>query len=154
MCSGAFRIRRATLEDPPAIADCVARAYEHYIPRIGRPPGPMLDDYTCIVAEREVHVAELESFVVGVLVLGPGDEGFLLDNIAVRPEQRGRGLGRRLLQLAEERAAAAGFESIYLYTHETMVENHALYAHVGYVQYDARTENGSTRVFMRKRLST
>ncbi|MEY4578543.1 MAG: hypothetical protein RL701_3246 [Pseudomonadota bacterium] len=146
-----IRIRRAHLADAAQITDCVARAYENYVFRIGRAPSPMLEDYARVVADREVYVIELNADVVGVLVLGPTDEGFRLDNVAVRPEQRGRGLGRRLLQLAEDRAAAAGFDSIYLYTHDMMTENRALYARIGYVQYDARTENGLSRVFMRKR---
>ncbi len=147
-----MRIRRAASDDAPAITDCVARSYEHYIARIGGPPGPMLEDYAGVVAGREAYVVELDECVVGVLVLGPSDEGFLLDNIAVRPEHRGRGIGRRLLQLAEDRARAQGFASIYLYTHAKMIENRALYAHVGYVQYAERTEDGMTRVFMRKRI--
>jgi hypothetical protein len=39
------RIRAATAADVPAIADVVDHAYRHFIARIGKPPGPMLDDY-------------------------------------------------------------------------------------------------------------
>ena len=145
-------IRPAEVADAPAITDCVTRAYEHYLPRLGRKPGPMLEDYARVIAEREVYVAERGDEVVGVLVLGRGDDGFCLYNVAVRPEQRGRGIGRGLLNLAEVRAADAGFNAIYLYTHEKMVENRALYVRLGYVQYDERTADGMTRVFMRKSL--
>ena len=48
--------------------------------------------------------------------------------------------------LADRRA---GFESIYLYTHEKMTENRALYAKVGYVEYDRRFGQGLARVYMR-----
>jgi hypothetical protein len=37
-------IRRATLDDLAAVEEIVRGAYSHYIARIGRPPGPMLDD--------------------------------------------------------------------------------------------------------------
>ena len=37
-------IRPATVADVPAIAENVEQAYRHYISRIGKPPGPMLDD--------------------------------------------------------------------------------------------------------------
>ena len=37
------QIRAASTEDVPAIADIVDQAYRHYIARIGRPPGPMLE---------------------------------------------------------------------------------------------------------------
>lgn len=145
-------IRTAVAADAEPVAACVQRAYQHYVERIGRPPGPMLDDYARVIAEREVYVAEAGGQIVGVLVLGPADEGFLLDNIAVSPDVQGRGLGRRLLDLAEARARAAGFTSIYLYTHEKMVENQAIYSKTGYVEYERRTEGGLTRVFMRKQL--
>jgi hypothetical protein len=46
----------------------------------------------------------------------------------------------------------AGFDSIHLYTHEKMTENLALYARIGYIEYERRAENGFSRVFMRKRL--
>lgn len=45
-----------------------------------------------------------------------------------------------------------GYDSIYLYTHIKMSENRALYARIGYQEYDQRTEQGLSRVYMRKRL--
>jgi hypothetical protein len=33
-----------------------------------------------------------------------------------------------------------------------MTENQALYARIGYAEYDRRSEHGLTRVFMRKQL--
>jgi hypothetical protein len=47
----ALRIRAATAADVPAIANIVDQAYRHYIARIGRPPGPMLEDYGALVSE-------------------------------------------------------------------------------------------------------
>lgn len=38
----------------------------------------------------------------------------------------GRGVGRALLESAESEARSAGFDSLYLYTHEKMTENLAL----------------------------
>ena len=40
---------------------------------------------------------------------------------------QGTGLGKLLLDFAETEAHKAGFDSIYLYTHEKMTENRALY---------------------------
>ena len=80
-------------------------------------------------------------------------EGFLIDNVAVHPDHRGEGLGRALLDLAEAEARRAGFASVYLYTHEKMTENLALYSKIGYVEYDRRRERGFSRVYMRKPLA-
>jgi hypothetical protein len=48
MVKGDLEIRPAGVEDAPAISECVAAAYRHYIARLGKPPGPMLHDYTGI----------------------------------------------------------------------------------------------------------
>jgi ribosomal protein S18 acetylase RimI-like enzyme len=112
----------------------------------------MTEDYSQVIRERQVTVAEDCGEIVGVVVTGPGDEGFLLDNVAVHPSHHGSGLGRTLLELAEAEARRAGFDSIYLYTHEKMTENQAMYARIGYVEYERRSEHGLSRVFMRKPL--
>ena len=52
------QIRVATAADVPVIGEIVNQAYRHYIARIGRPPGPMLDDYPARVSEGVVWVAE------------------------------------------------------------------------------------------------
>jgi len=61
---------------------------------------------------------------------------------------------RRCSGMPRHPARQAGYESIYLYTNEKMAENIALYAKVGYVEYERREEEGFRRVFMRKPLRT
>lgn len=147
---GGFGIRPAQAGDAGAVAACVKAAYTPYIERNGKMPAPMLDDYGKVIRDSEVYVAFIDSAIVGVLVLSHGDEGFLLENVAVLPAVKGRGIGRALLELAERSAAKQGFGAIYLYTQDTMTENLALYAKVGYVEYDRRTEAGLNSVYMRK----
>jgi ribosomal protein S18 acetylase RimI-like enzyme len=146
------RIRAATLADVPAIGEIVERAYRHYIPRIGKPPGPMLDDYAARVAEGAVWVIEEGSGIAGILVLLPKPDYLLLDNIAVDPVRQGAGLGRRLLAFAEAEAMRRGYREIRLYTHQTMTENQRLYAAIGYEETGRGTDAGYERVFMRKPL--
>lgn len=148
-----YSIRPAMESDAFLVEACVHASYRHCVERIGRPPGPMLDDYAEVIRTRRVTVAEHDGRLAGVLVLDRTDEGFLLENVAVNPAHKGRGLGRLLLELAETEAKRAGFDSIYLYTHAKMTENQALYAKIGYVEYDRRTEGGLARVYMRKTLS-
>ena len=147
-----YPLRPADERDAPDVTACVKAAYQHYIERIGKPPGPMLDDYAEVIRDRQVTVAESRGRIVGVLVLAVADEGFLLENIAVDPSHHGKGLGRTLLELAEAEARREGFDSIYLYTQEKMTENLALYSKIGYVEYDRRTEKGLNRVYMKKAL--
>lgn|SRR5262245_30228027 len=147
-----YDLRPASAIDVQGIKACVDAAYRPYIERIGRKPGPMLEDYSKVVEERQVIVAEFGGTVAGVLVLATSHEGFLLENVAVLPDHRGTGMGKALLQYAESEARRQGFGSLYLYTHEKMTENQQLYSKIGYVEYDRRVEHGFARVYMRKRL--
>jgi GNAT superfamily N-acetyltransferase len=113
----------------------------------------MLEDYGAILSRFQAHVAVQSDTVVGVIFLQVTDEGFYIDNVAVRPSVKGQGVGRKLLELAESEARRQGFPSTYLATHELMTENRALYARIGYVQYDHRVVDGYPRVFMRKSLA-
>jgi len=147
-----IRIRAATAADIPAIVDIVDRAYRHYIARIGKPPGPMLDDYLARVSQDAVWVLQDGPAIAGILVLLSASEYLLLDNIAIAPERQGRGLGRRLLAFAESEALRRGYREIRLYTHQTMIENQRLYASIGYEERGRGSEAGYDRVFMRKPL--
>jgi ribosomal protein S18 acetylase RimI-like enzyme len=146
------RIRAATAADASAIANVVDQAYRHYIARIGKPPGPMLDDYAARVSEGAVWVLDEGAVIAGIIVLLPAPNYLLLDNIAVIPARQGLGLGRRLLAFAEAEALRRGYREIRLYTHQTMVENQRLYTSIGYEETGCGTEAGYDRVFMRKQL--
>jgi GNAT superfamily N-acetyltransferase len=145
-------LRQASALDASDIAALVDAAYGHYVERIGGRPRPMTDDYDEVVRTRRVTVAEAGGSVVGVLVLDVSDEGFLIDNVAVHPARQGAGVGKALLELAEAEARTAGWDSIALYTHELMEENLALYARIGYVEYDRRRTGDATLVYLRKPL--
>ena len=147
-----LRIRAATPADAPAVAEIVDQAYRHYITRIGKPPGPMLDDYAARVSEGAVWVLEEGALIVAIIVLLPAPNYLLLDNIAVSPARQSLGLGRRLLAFAEAEALRRGYREIRLYTHQTMVENQRLYASIGYQETGRGTEAGFDRVSMRKPL--
>lgn len=147
-----IKLRPATLADASAVAVCVNNAFGHYIERIGMKPAPMEMDYEHEIREHQVFVVEDAGQVVGSLVLGITEEGFLLDVIAVDPKYWGKGVGRIMLEHAEAEAKKQGFDSIYLFTHEKMTENQALYKRIGYVEYDRRLEYGRKRVYMRKPL--
>ncbi len=146
-------IRAATPSDVAAITRCVCAAYLRHIERVGKQPWPMLQDYSNVIRTSQVHVAEREGRILGVLELLVTDEGFLLDSVAVDPSAQGTGIGRQLLEFAENEARRHGFQSIYLMTNEKMTENQELYARVGYVLFDRQTVHGYSRVLMRKPLT-
>ena len=147
-----MELRAATAADVERITTLVDAAYGHYVERIGTRPKPMRENYAQVVAEREVTVAILDGELAGVVVFGPDEEGLLIDNVAVDPGRQGTGVGRALLEHAEARAREAGYDSVYLYTHELMSENRALYARIGYAEYDARRFGSALVIFLRKPL--
>jgi ribosomal protein S18 acetylase RimI-like enzyme len=146
------RLRPATAADVPRLTELVQAAYGHYIERLDGPPRPMTDDYAEVVRSHRVIVAVRGGTILGLVVLGVGDEGFFVDNVAVDPAHQGIGVGKALLEHAETAARDAGFGSIYLYTHERMVENLALYSRIGYVEYDRRRHGDARIVYLRKNL--
>jgi ribosomal protein S18 acetylase RimI-like enzyme len=146
-------LRPATAADVPRLTELVRAAYGHYVDRLGELPRPMTDDYADVVGSHPVTVVEREDEIVGLIVLGATDEGFVVDNVAVDPAHQGTGVGRALLEHAELAACRAGFDSVYLYTHEKMTENLALYSRIGYVEYDRRQHDGASLVYLRKELA-
>jgi len=148
----AVSLRPAAAADVPRLTEVARAAYERYVARLGGPPRPMTDDYAEVVRTHRVVVAERGGQILGLVVLGVSDEGFFVDNVAVDPSHQGSRVGRALLEHAERAARDADFDSIYLYTHERMVENLALYSRIGYVEYDRRLLGDACLVYLRKNL--
>lgn len=145
-------IRPAAPPDLPAIERIVAAAYAPYVARLGKPPGPMLDDYRARIAAGTVWVVEQAGGLAGLLVLLDAPDHLLLDNVAVDPARHGQGLGRRLIAFAEAEAARRGHRDLRLYTHALMHENQALYSRLGFVETHRAEQAGYPRVFMRKQV--
>ena len=145
-------MRPATAADVATIEAIVQAAYSPYIERIGRKPGPMLEDYRQWVAAGHVHVLDYAGRVQGFIILLNTDDDLLLANLAVAPNAPGLGFGRQLMDFAEQEALAAGYATIRLYTHVAMTENITLYTRRGYVETHRVEEHGLHRVYMTKRL--
>ena len=143
-------IRPAVPNEADAVRALVRGAYAHYVARLGREPGPMRDDYAQRIADGQVWVLEVEGELVGVLVLTERPERFLLENVAVVPAAQGKGYGRRLIIFAEDEARRRGHDELQLYTNVLMVENIALYQHLGFREIGRIHEQGFDRVYMVK----
>ena len=113
----------------------------------------MTDDYAEVVGTSRVTVAERGGEIVGLIVLATTTEGFVIDNVAVDPSHQGSGVGRALLEHAESEARQAGYDSVFLYTHEKMRENLALYTRIGYVEFERRLHGDACLVYLRKKLA-
>ena len=148
----AVTVRRATPADVPALYVVANEAYLLYVPRIGRMPAPMTADYSAAVQSGQAWVAEVDGQVLGLLVLVVNQGYLLIENIAVLPSAQRRGIGGRLLMLAEDEARANGLGEIRLYTNEGMTENLAYYPRHGYRETRRAEEQGFRRVFFSKTL--
>jgi len=148
-----FVVRRAIEWDAPAVAALTDAAYAKYVPRIGRKPRPMTADYRQMIAEHAVWLLCRGDELAGVLVLMSEPDALLIYSVAVSPEHQHRGLGRRMLALAEEQARLASYARLRLYTNVHMTENIALYRRLGYAETGREEVSGTTLVHMAKPLA-
>lgn len=144
-------IRLAEAVDQDAVEAIVKAAYDPWIPVIGVEPLPLVADYAELISRGHVYVLEYDE-VDGVIVLVPEDETLLVENVAVRPDRQGRGLGHRLLAFAEFRARSLGLSAVRLYTNEKMTSNIGLYESLGYRETGREGIDGRHAVHLRKDL--
>jgi ribosomal protein S18 acetylase RimI-like enzyme len=143
-------IRLAGPGDVDALRRIATDAYGHYAARIGRAPAPMTTDYAQAVRGRQAWVALEDGEIAGFVILIAQPGYLVLENVAVRPAVQGRGIGSRLLALAEDHARSLGLDEIRLYTNEAMTENLSYYPRRGYAETHRAEQDGFRRVFFRK----
>ncbi|WP_317442504.1 GNAT family N-acetyltransferase [Streptomyces collinus] len=145
------RARPAVADDVPAVRDVTDAAYRPYIERIGVVPQPMEADHAADVAAGKVFVTGEP--VLGLVVVEAFPDHLFLDSIAVRPDARGRGVGRLLLRFVDAHARALGLDAVRLYTNALMWENQKIYPRYGYEVVERRVEGPYDRIHYRRRLA-
>jgi ribosomal protein S18 acetylase RimI-like enzyme len=145
------KIRPAVAADVTAITALVDRAYGIYLERIGGPPGPMHHDYAEKVSQCDAFVYD-DQGVAGLLVLIHEPGHLTIENVAVDPARQGEGIGRALLDFAENRAREVGRLELRLFTHVKMAENQAIYRARGYRELERQQGPGFELVFFGKEL--
>lgn len=129
---GGHALRRADLDDLPAIEAVQRAAYAKNRVLLGVEPVPLLWDYRKVFREREVWVLDGATGLSGVLILQPREEDFLIDSLAAPPMAQGQGFGNALLAAGEARARALGYGTVRLYTGEPLSANINWYRRKGY----------------------
>ncbi|NDK48664.1 GNAT family N-acetyltransferase [Rhizobium laguerreae] len=102
------------------------------------------------------HVAIDGEKLAGCLFLRPEADCLYVGKLAVLPEAQGKGLGRRLLAIAEETAAALGLPALRLETRIELTDNRAVFAAGGFSRTAEKAHPGFARttfVEMRKVLA-
>lgn len=149
---GTTNIRRATLDDLDVVHQIVQDAYAHYVPRIGLKPAPMVRNYASSVADGSLYVVDLDGRVAGSIRVYTMGDAMSLGDLAVAPHAQGSGLGRLLMDFAEQKAVDEGFARMKLFTNVAMTENIAIYLKRGYKETHRAVQQGHHRVFMAKEL--
>jgi N-acetylglutamate synthase-like GNAT family acetyltransferase len=145
-------IRLAQPNDAPAIKAIIDEAFAIYIARIGKRPGPMLEDYPALIAQRQVYCLVVDLKIAGTITLIEAADHLLVDNLAVVKSLQGMSFGKSLLSFAETVAQAKNFRTLKLYTNEAMRENLMIYPSLGYAETHRAEKDGFKRVFFEKRL--
>src|SRR5215468_8802947 len=108
--------RRAGAADAIAVRELTRAAYAKWIKIIGREPMPMGADYDIAVRDHLVDLLFDGEDLVGLIEMIPNGDHLLIENVAVRPDRQGNGLGRRLMHHAEQVAQTLRFAEVRLYT--------------------------------------
>lgn len=144
-------LRRAVASDAGAVLALTRMAYTQWVPLIGREPKPMTANYQSAVAEHMIDLWEESGELLALIEMIPEVNFLLVENIAVRPGQQGRGVGRQLLHHAERLARSSGFDNVQLYTNAAFESNLHFYIRRGYREFKRVTvAPGSVAVHMRK----
>ena len=148
-------VRRATPADALNIRVVTRSAYAKWVPLIGREPKPMTANYERAVIDHIIDLYETNNQLLALIELVPQADHLLIENIAVRPDQQGMGLGDKLLRHAEDQARKLGLYETRLYTNAAFASNLAFYAKRGYIEFQRETiAPGATAVYMRKRIGS
>ena len=147
-----IEIRPAIPEDAAKIRALTRAAYAKWVALIGREPLPMQADYQRAVAEHTIDLLIVDGALAGLVETILRPDHLWIENVAVAPEQRGRGFGRLLLDHAERRAVQSGRTQIRLVTNQAFAANLELYAKRGYAIDRTEPFRGGTMVHMSKRI--
>ncbi|WP_312163072.1 GNAT family N-acetyltransferase [Phenylobacterium sp.] len=146
-------LRLAEAADAGAIGALTREAYAKWVPLIGREPLPMTVDYAQALKAHRFDLLHVGGDLAALIETAQDGDGLLVVNVAVRPAFQGRGLGVRLMTLAEQIAAEAGLLRVRLYTNQRFAANIALYASLGYRVDREEALNGGVAVHMSKQVA-
>ncbi|WP_138466341.1 N-acetyltransferase [Poseidonocella sp. HB161398] len=141
-------LRRLDAASPeiPAMLALIRTSFAYMEARID-PPSSMLRltetalRDSCATAELWVSGDPIEACAV----LTPKPDALYIGKLAVAESARGKGLARQLVELAAERARAAGLGWLELQVRIELVENHAAFARMGFAKTGETAHPGYDR---------
>ena len=106
-------------------------------------------------AAETVFIATAGSGLAGCVFLADRGDRLYIGKLAVEPALQGRGIGRRLVQVAEAEAVRRGRGMLELQTRIELTGNHAAFARLGFAETGRTAHEGFSRptsITMRKEL--
>ena len=130
---------------------------EEYYEAVGVVKRDTPEEFTAYLGDPScgMWIAYVHGVPAGCVVLRPlsAFEGAAeCKRLYVRPQFRGLGIARALLDTMEEHAVAAGVEWIYLDSKDDLRDALRLYTHRGYESCERYNDNPQATIFMRKNL--
>ena len=92
--------------------------------------------------EENLILALDDGKLVGCIFARPQAEALYVGKMAVSPGRQGQGIGRRLMQAAEDLARKSGLGLLELETRVELTENHAAFAAMGFVKFAEKSHPG------------
>jgi GNAT superfamily N-acetyltransferase len=147
-----WTIRHATPEDGRPVRRFVFDILnEYHVPADPDDSDADVMEFGDPADERVVHlVAEVEGAPIGSAILTPyGDDEIKLSKLFLKPEFRGKGLGREMLERSETEASERGYRRISLRTRALYVEAIRLYERAGWTRGPDQPPPGPDRLYFR-----
>ena len=152
-------LRAATPADAPLLAATIAAAFEQYRGKLVPESGAFRETPEAIAAELArasgAILAEQNGRVLACVMLQLVEGDLYFGRLAVRPEARGRGLARRLVEAVEDEARRRELPGVRLGVRVVLTGNQRLFASLGYVEISREAHEGfdhPTSITMRKAL--
>ena len=132
MNSSDFTFRPGLPCDAALIRDFVRATYAKWVPVMGREPLPMTADYDLALQNHRFVLAFDGQALAGLIETVAQPDHLWVENIAVRSDLQGKGLGQSLLKLAEAQAREAGLDQVRLLTNAALTSNLRFYQRYGF----------------------
>ena len=145
-------LRPGLPQDAGPIRDFVRATYAKWVPLMGREPLPMTADYDLALQKHRFLMAMQGDTLAALIETAREADHLWVENIAVRSDLQGRGLGRRLLGMAEDQARAAGLPQVRLLTNAALVSNVQFYQRYGFAITKTEPFRGGFVVWFAKRV--
>lgn len=134
-------------DDWPGLLDLILTSFAGMTGRID-PPSSALRLTPAALAARAREQAlflAMDNALIGCVFCARQPDALYLGKLAVHPCAQGRGMGRALLQAAEDHARRLSLPRLRLETRLELVENHAAFARVGFAEVSRHAHPGYSR---------